>query len=207
MNTLKKPKLFIGSSSEALSVAQNLQALLQNDCDATVWDQDIFRLGNGILGTLIEQTKVNDLAVLVFSPDDKLYKRGKRYQVARDNVLFELGLFMGSKGLSRTYVVHPNEPELGLPTDLYGIVTASYDMIRYSQNAKAALGPVALKIKEAIKHLSFQDYSGGMKLLQHMVKIYPNGADIALLDLALFYEMINHEQYKILHDALANKII
>ena len=39
-----RPLMFIGSSTEGLSVARALQAELEHDVDAKVWDQGVFGL-------------------------------------------------------------------------------------------------------------------------------------------------------------------
>ena len=45
----------------------------------------------------------------------------------RDNVLFELGLFMGKLTRYRTILVHPKVKDLKLPSDLQGLTLASYE--------------------------------------------------------------------------------
>ena len=45
----------------------------------------------------------------------------------RDNVLFELGLFMGKLSRSRAILVHPKVKDLKLPSDLSGLTLVPYD--------------------------------------------------------------------------------
>src|SRR5258706_16394624 len=99
-----KPRVFIGSSSEALTVARVLQSQLEDSCQVTIWNQGVFGVGIPILESLIKQTKRTDFAILVLTPDDKIITRGTGYPAARDNVIFELGLFCGSVGTNRTYI-------------------------------------------------------------------------------------------------------
>jgi predicted nucleotide-binding protein len=87
--------------------------------------------------------------VFVFTPDDQLSVRGEFKQVARDNVLFELGMFIGKLGRKRAFVVHPGSRGLSLPSDLAGITTAPYDP--HEKNLAAALGPVATRVRAAIQ--------------------------------------------------------
>lgn len=62
-----------------------------------------------------------DCAVFVLTPDDLRIQDGPPARVARDNVLFELGLFMGALGRGRTFGVKCSHCVLDLPTDLHGV--------------------------------------------------------------------------------------
>lgn len=90
-----------------------------------------------------------DYAVLVLTPDDITVKRGTTLQTARDNVLFELGLFMGALGRERTFVVHEETHALALPTDLLGVTTCTYTS-RDDGNLEAALGVVCTRLKRVM---------------------------------------------------------
>jgi predicted nucleotide-binding protein len=81
-----KPALFIGSSTETLPVANVLQAQLKHDATINVWNQGVFRLSDYRLDRLLRATKEFDFAAFVIG-DDTLKMRGKRYLVARDNVV------------------------------------------------------------------------------------------------------------------------
>jgi predicted nucleotide-binding protein len=146
-----KPKVFIGSSAEGLPVAEALQVGLEYDAETTVWSQGVFGLSSGTLETLVSTAAGSDFAILVLTPDDLLIKRGDERPAARDNVVFELGLFMGSFGRHRTFLVHPRGPQMHLPSDLAGVTTASFDPSRRDGNLQAAVGPVCTKIKHAIR--------------------------------------------------------
>ena len=99
----RKPAVFVGSSREALDVAQELRGQLRPEFDARTWDEEgVFRLGQSTLEGLVESLKRFDFAVFVFSPDDLLKSRGEEFRSTRDNVIFELGLFMGHLGRERT---------------------------------------------------------------------------------------------------------
>jgi CRP/FNR family cyclic AMP-dependent transcriptional regulator len=52
---------------------------------------------------------------------DTSESRGQSYASPRDNVLFELGLFMGRLGPKRVFIVHEADVNLKLPADLAGI--------------------------------------------------------------------------------------
>jgi len=69
---------------------------------------------------LEEQARRSDFAVMVFAPDDVILCRGKRHGGPRDNVIFELGLFMGATDRKRAFVVAPRGKKLKIPTDILG---------------------------------------------------------------------------------------
>lgn len=68
-----------------------------------------------------------DFAVLLMTADDTTASRGRRKASPRDNVVFELGLFMGALGRDRTFVVSPKGVDLKLPTDLLGVTNVMYE--------------------------------------------------------------------------------
>jgi hypothetical protein len=73
----------------------------------------------------------------------------------RDNVVFELGLFMGRLGRERTFIVRPESGPLKIPSDLAGMSVASYDWPRSDGNHRAAMGPASDLMREAIRDLGF----------------------------------------------------
>jgi hypothetical protein len=78
--------------------------------------------------------------------------RGKKCFIPRDNVLFELGMFIGKLGRKRSFIVVPeSRSNLHLPTDLSGINPLVYDSRRNDANWEAALGPASTQIRDAIR--------------------------------------------------------
>jgi predicted nucleotide-binding protein len=147
---VKRPKMFVGSSAEGLSIAKAIQLNLEHECEVTLWPQGVFGLGLGTLEELVREASTVEFAVLVLTPDDLVTKREKRGQQPRDNVLFELGLFMGKLGRDRTFIVHERERPLDLPTDLAGITLATFAR-RADNNMQAALGPVCTRLEMAMR--------------------------------------------------------
>lgn len=126
-----KPALFIDSSTESLPVANVLQSQLQYDATTSLWNQGVFGISDYTLDRLLRATKEFDFAVFVFGADDMLELRGERYLVARDNVVLELGIFAGTLGRERTFMVLQRTVErVHLPSDLQGITPASFDWPR-----------------------------------------------------------------------------
>jgi len=120
-----RPSVFVGSSSEGLPTAQAVQVLLDGVCEVEVWSQGVFGLTQGTLESLVLALDRFDFAVLVLTADDLIVSRGTERPAARDNVLFELGLFVGGLGRDRTFMLFDRKHPPALPTDLAG-VTAGY---------------------------------------------------------------------------------
>jgi len=147
-----KPSLFIASSAESVEVAFALQENLESVAEVTVWSQGVFDLSRYALESLLDVLDTADFGVFVFAPDDLITIRGQDKQAVRDNVLFELGMFIGRLGRERNFVIIPkgNEDGFRLPTDLLGLTPALYEAGRQDGNLRAALGPASSKIMKAI---------------------------------------------------------
>src|SRR5690606_18070246 len=62
-------------------------------------------------------------------PDDKSFIRDSEYNTVRDNVVLELGMFIGALGLEKCFILVPKSVEtvFRLPTDLAGVTASFYD--------------------------------------------------------------------------------
>lgn len=115
-----KPTVFIGSSSEGLKVANALKSIFGQQAEVEVWNSgEIFSRNRSFMRSLLDTASLYEFAVLVFSNDDVSLIRGETYETARDNVLFEFGLFLGKLGPRRAYALV--EKDLKIPSDLAGI--------------------------------------------------------------------------------------
>ncbi|WP_353707361.1 nucleotide-binding protein [Cellulosimicrobium sp. ES-005] len=148
--------VFIGSSSEALTVAQNLQVVLESKREAniecTVWNQGTFGASQTTLQSLVGEARESDFAVLVLSADDMVESRQVVGKAPRDNVVFELGLFMGVIGPERVFILPPKEG-VKLPSDLGGFTLLSAYAEREDSNVRASLTGGLLDAVEQIKKL------------------------------------------------------
>ncbi len=129
-------------------MAREVELQLQRDAVTTMWKDSVFGPTSGFLETLMNQLEQFDFAVMVLSPDDLVESRSQRSASPRDNVIFELGLFMGRLGRSRVFIVHEENADLKLPSDLAGISLLSY---RERDNLSAALSPACTPIIKAIR--------------------------------------------------------
>lgn len=153
VHSMSKPNIFIGSSVEGLKLAYAIQENLEYDAHCIVWSQGVFKLSGNTLSDLEKKGGEVDFAVFVCSPDDELLKRDEKGLAVRDNVIFELGLFIGKLGRERVFFVLPrNVEEIHFPTDLLGITQGTFDSSNVN-GQKAALGPFCNKVRERVEAL------------------------------------------------------
>jgi len=146
------PSMFVASSSEGLGVANDIQELLEHDCHATVWNQGVFAPSDTVLRQLTQALHGFEFALFVFTPDDRLHLRGEAVHVVRDNVVFEMGLFIGALGAERCLHIAPRgAATLHLPSDLLGVLALDYPTDRPDGNRLAALGPACNKLRRVLR--------------------------------------------------------
>jgi len=147
-----RPRIFIGSSVEGLDIAYSIQENLEYNADVTVWTQGVFNLSKTTLEDLLQELDNSQFGIFIFTPDDISKIRNEDFKVIRDNVLFELGLFIGKLGKDQVFCVKPaNVRDFHLPTDLVGINIGTFFEDRSDKNLNAALGPFCNKIRKTIK--------------------------------------------------------
>lgn len=131
-----KIRVFIISSAEALPIAREIQDAFAHDPFTTVvWTDGVFRIANYTLQSLEDEVDQSDFAIAIAHPDDTTTSRGVRWPSARDNVIFELGLFMGRLGRQRAILMESRDDKVKLPSDMAGITTVAY---RFEPGSDAA---------------------------------------------------------------------
>jgi CRP/FNR family cyclic AMP-dependent transcriptional regulator len=151
--TRDKIRVFIISSAEALEVARIIQNAFAYDPFTTViWTDGVFKVAHYTLQSLEDEVDNSDFAIAVAHADDLTDSRGKTWPEPRDNVIFELGLFMGRLGKERAILMEPRDEGVKLPSDLAGITTITY---RYKKGSDAAatMGPACNILREHILRL------------------------------------------------------
>lgn len=179
-----KPKLFIGSSSEALEVANAIQQNLDYDAEVTVWNQGIFKLSSNSLNDLLVAVSESNFAIFVFNPDDVAIIRDQKYSTVRDNVIFELGIFIGKLGQSNVFYVIPDIETIHLPTDLLGVNPGKYNSRRSDGNILAALGPFCNQVRSQLKtfkYVNLKDLDGESENTKKIAIDKPFGFEYLLL--------------------------
>lgn len=145
--------IFIGSSSEKRLIAEKMNEILKQHYHVQLWyDKNSFKLSFSTLESLIASINQCDFAIFIFSPDDKTESRGSIEHSIRDNILFEIGLFMGALGRERTFILLDGSKGVKIPSDFNGITMASY-VNSNPDNLKEDLDEAALKIISTISSL------------------------------------------------------
>ncbi len=146
--------MFIGSSVERLNLAYAVQQILEYDVEATVWNQNIFLPSRTTMDALSKELNRTDFALFIFAPDDTVRIRDIDKSAVRDNVILELGLFIGRLGVERCFVIVPRgTQDLRLPTDLFGLTAATFDPEREDGNFTAALGPACNNVRQVVAEM------------------------------------------------------
>lgn len=141
------PTIFIGSSKEGKKIAQQIEQELKGIAQCRLWTE-AFDFGISNYDNLISQIAFYDYAILVATADDVLESRKQKFQSARDNVLFEFGMFAGGLGKSRVFYIV--EDGTKVPSDLSGI-TLPFLPKRTSQKFASGLSDIASTIKAHIQ--------------------------------------------------------
>jgi hypothetical protein len=150
-----KQKLFIGSSSEGLNLAKKVEKILSADFDVTIWNSTspndrVFGINENTLNALFRAALEFDFCVLIGTSDDKVTSRKKKSMQARDNVLFELGMFIGRLGTSKcAFLIEKN---VKIPSDFGGITLNIFDKSKRNDLRKEVV-----KIKEHFLKASDDD--------------------------------------------------
>jgi len=146
------PTLFVGSSTEALPIAEAAQRAISHVANVTLWTQGVFGLNQTVFEGFINKAKYYDYAVFIFSKDDTINIRGVDKGSVRDNVVFELGFFCAVLGSRRCFFMIPKDnSEFRIPSDLRGLMFASYDIDSYPGNIDAAIGSGCSEIIREIR--------------------------------------------------------
>lgn len=146
------PRVFIISSAEALPIATEVESKLEHDnVFAKVWTEGTFSGSKYPLESLEDQLDLCDFAIAVFQPDDEIFSRGESHSAPRDNVIFELGLFIGRLGRRRSIILIPRGVGVHLPSDLAGFTSVTYGPAVGKDPAR--LGPACTALRKIFDEL------------------------------------------------------
>src|ERR1039457_2246466 len=149
-----KLRLFIGSASEDLNVANAISQHLEPEFDCVVWNEPgVFKLSRTPLSSILEQINDFDVGIFGLGAHDATTSRGTSFMAARDNVIFEHGLFGGRHGADHSVVVRDDAAGLKWPSDLKGFTPVLYNSKAATTDAQKALKLPCDEIKIHLRRL------------------------------------------------------
>lgn len=124
-----RPVLFIGSSKESLPIVEGFEKVLKPETiEVIAWTaDDVFLPSRYAMESLLQAVNRSDFALFVFGPDDKTESRSVLQDAVRDNVVFEMGLFIGRIGRERVFMTQQRGLKLKVPSDLFGMDPIYFD--------------------------------------------------------------------------------
>jgi predicted nucleotide-binding protein len=124
---MNRPTIFVGSSRESLPVVDIIAEALRPDCNVLIWtDPSVFRSTEYNLDALLSLPSRCDFGIFLMEPDDLVITRGGSMNAPRDNVIFEMGLFMSQLGLKRVIPIGPRGA-VRILSDIQGWQPLLYD--------------------------------------------------------------------------------
>lgn len=146
-------RVFIICSVEALPIARIIANAFEYDPFAVeIWNEGCFKVSNYTLQDLEAAVDNSDFAIAIAHADDVTRSRKTQWPAPRDNVIFELGLFMGRLGRARAILMEPRDKDIKLPSDLAGITAIPYRFEKGGENQRL-MGPACNKLREHINAL------------------------------------------------------
>lgn len=146
----ERVRVFIMSSVEAIPVTDLIiQHFAHDPFLAFAWQHGVFKASHYTLDDLEAELDDSDFAIAVAHADDVVITRKEEWPTVRDNVVFELGLFMGRLGRKRAFLMEPRDIDLKLPSDFAGLTTIPY---RYQAGKDAAkiIAPACANLRALI---------------------------------------------------------
>jgi predicted nucleotide-binding protein len=120
-------RIFVGSSTERKDIALMLTHQLNSELEAVSWTMQPSIAPHDFITGFLRNVDNFNCGVFVFAPDDDLRLRGEQYVAVRDNVVLELGVFLGRYGRERSFIVEPDDATaMRHLTDLHGYTTIRY---------------------------------------------------------------------------------
>ncbi len=127
-----------------------------HNSSVSVWTDQVFGPMKQTMEDLEREVNSADFGVAVVMDEDVTRSRKEQKSSPRDNVIFELGLFMGQLGRERTVIVSPRGIGLKMPSDLLGLNPLAFSVPTDPADPKqlaTALGPVCTQLKTLFNQL------------------------------------------------------
>jgi hypothetical protein len=147
------------------------QSDLVHASEPEVWANRKFHSIDTPIETLFRMLDEFKFALFVALSEDAVDKVGTEYHTMRDNVLFEMGLFLGRLGRSRVFLIAPRDQssQLHLPTDLTGLQPNYFDP--NAANLQSAVSANLLELREALREFGLKSIFDSRRNLkaEHLV--------------------------------------
>jgi hypothetical protein len=148
-------KIFIASSGRTLEIAKQLRARLNEEyCEADLWSEiSEGQAGKSILAMLKAATKAYDFALIILARDDVIVSQAGDTLKARDNCVFEAGLFMGAIGEDRCFLLSSVAAQ-DMPSDLGGIIYLPFTEpadLQDTEACKRAILSVSTRVEALVR--------------------------------------------------------
>jgi predicted nucleotide-binding protein len=122
-------RVFVASSSEQVAVARRVAtALRAPQLEPNVWDKKTFNFSESYIESLEVELDKADFAVVILTADDSANVRSKKVNLPRDNIIFELGLFIGRLGRERCFFLIDSESHTKVASDLSGVNPVTFSL-------------------------------------------------------------------------------
>ncbi len=131
-------RIFVASSSERIDTAIEIARMLtatgkritgqSKVVDAVPWTNGTFSFSRTYIESLERELDRADFAVVVYAGDDLARVRQEDVSLPRDNVIFELGLFIGRLSRERSFFFVDHAAETRIASDLSGVKEVSFTM-------------------------------------------------------------------------------
>jgi hypothetical protein len=147
--------VFIGCSVQAVRFAETAQTELVHTAQPELWTNGKFPSHDTPIESLFRALDEFQFALFVALAEDITTKDGAAHHSMRDNVLFEMGLFLGRRGRKNVFLIAPHGlsgAKLQLPTDLTGIQPSYFDAT--ATNLRGAISASLFELKEALRTFS-----------------------------------------------------
>jgi hypothetical protein len=167
-----KSKIFIASSTEGLNLAKAVAANLETDnfADCVIWNEVPFKSNQPTIEWILQNVDEGhyDFAIMVLTADDKTEVRGEELFAPRDNVLFEMGLFINKLKKERVFLIYNTRDNIKVPNDLSGtndyrfnsvvpIKDIDYDELKNSRQLFESCEKIKRQIKDLNKFMPQDD--------------------------------------------------
>lgn len=169
-----KRKIFIGSSSEGHKVAELIKNGINDQLGDWItcetWkDGQVFSQNKNTLDCLVRASRRYDYGILVASKDDLAIKRLRIFNTMRDNVLFEAGLFLGSLGLQRAFLI--TSDNISLPSDYLGVTVVKYNNKNLTSKIDSIITEI-VKTKRSFNLKSMPSSALAFGYFENFVKLF-----------------------------------